>query len=225
MVLSSIRRVQAVVIKDLHSEIRTRYGITALLLFVVTTVALVVFSAADEPMAPPIVSAIIWVLMCFTAMTGLGRGFVSEEERGTSLFLRLNSTPLAVYAGKLVINMIMAVVTNLLGVSLLFWFVTSATVGSWVLLLVTVVVGSIGLAIVLTIISALVAKTGSRSPLLPVLSFPVLVPLLMLGTKATLFALAGMDISEMQGNVQLILTYSGLVLVASVLLFDIIWSD
>lgn len=225
MVLSSIRKVQAVIIKDLHSEIRTRYGITALLLFVVTTVALVVLSAADEPMAPPIVSAIIWVLMCFTAMTGLGRGFVSEEERGTSLFLRLNSTPLAVYTGKLIMNMIMAVVTNLLGVGLLFWFVTNVGVGSWMLLLVTVVVGSIGLATVLTIISALVAKTGSRSPLLPVLSFPILVPLLMLGTRTTLFALAGMGTSDMLGNLQLILAYTGLVLVASVLLFEIIWSD
>lgn len=225
MASSSMRRVQAVILKDLHSEIRTRYGITALLLFVVTTVVLIVFSAADEPLPPPIVSALIWVLMCFTAMTGLGRGFVSEEERGTALFLRLNSTPLAVYTGKLLVNMTMAVVSNLLGISLLFWFASNVGVGSWLLLLVSVFVGSLGLATVLTIVSALVAKTGTRSPLLPVLSFPILVPLLMLGTKSTLFALAGMGMADVQSILSLILAYTGIVLVVSLMVFDIIWSD
>lgn len=225
MASSSFLRVQAVVMKDLHSEVRTRYGITALLLFVVTTVTLIVFSAADEPMLPPIVSAIIWVLMSFTAMTGLGRGFVSEEERGTALYLRLNSTPLAVYAGKLLVNILMAVVTNILGITMLFWFVNRVTVGSWLLLITTVIIGSIGLAAVLTIVSALVAKTGSRSPLLPVLSFPILVPLLMIGTKTTLFALAGMSIADVQSNLLLILAYTGMIVVVSVMVFDIIWSD
>ncbi|MCO6465344.1 MAG: heme exporter protein CcmB [Bradyrhizobiaceae bacterium] len=225
MASSSLRRTLAVFQKDLQSELRTRYGITALLLFVVVTVTLVVLSAADEPIPPPIVSAVLWVIMCFTAMTGLGRGFISEEERGTALFLRMNSTPLAVYAGKLLINIALAVITNFLGVCMLFLFMSRTSVGSWLMLLMITVVGSIGLAVVLTIVSALVAKAGSRSPLLPVLSFPILVPILMLGTKATLVALAGMEFADLASDLQLILVYTGLLVVVSTLLFDVLWSE
>lgn len=225
MVSSSLRRTFAVVEKDIRSEMRTRYGITALLLFVVVTVSLVVFAAADEPMPSPIVSAFIWVIMCFTAMTGLGRGFISEEERGTVLFLRLNSTPMAVYTGKLLVNTTMAVATNLLGVALLFAFVSKATVGSWLLLLTVVLVGSMGLASVLTIVSAIVAKAGSRSSILPVLSFPVLIPLLILGTKATIQALAGFTLGEAAGLLQLMTVYTGMVIVVSTFVFDAIWID
>jgi heme exporter protein B len=220
-----MQRTWAVVAKDLRSEIRTRYGITALLLFVVTTVTLVVFALADEPIPNPLAAALLWVIMLFTAMLGLGRGFMSEEERGTALFLRLNSTALAVYAGKLLMNVIMAVVGNVLGMALLLGFVANLSVGSLSLLLLVVIAGSIGLASVLTIVSALVAKTGARSPILPVLSFPILVPLLLLGTKATLMAFAGFSIAEAASDVVLMCVYNGLVVVVSALVFEVIWND
>lgn len=215
----------AVAGKDFKSETRTRFGITALGLFVVTAVSLVVFAVADEPLRKPVAAALVWVIMFYTAMTGLGRAFISEEERGTSLFLRLNARPLDVYLGKLLVNTTLALAANVAATVLILLFIPSVVVGNWGTLVATVVVGSIGLAAVLSIVSAIVAKAGTRNPVLPVLSFPLLVPLVMPGVKALLLAFAGFTIVEAKGDLVLMLSYSGLIIIASIYVFEVVWED
>lgn len=221
----SVVRLIAVIEKDVRSEVRTRFGITALLLFVVTSVVLVVFTIVDEEISRPLASALLWVVMFFTAMTGLGRGFVSEEERGTALLLRLSTTSTAVFLGKLVVNGVQAVIANVLAAMLFLFFLPRLDVGNTALLLTVVVVGSAGLAAALTIVSAIVAKAGSKNVLLPVLSLPVLLPLVMPGTEAMLMAFAGFTFRETLGNLTLMMSYTGIVTVVAWLVFDIIWSD
>lgn len=216
----------AVAVKDLRSDLRTRYGVSALLLFVVTTVTLVVFAAADEPMPRPLSAAVLWIVMFTTAMTGLGRGFISEEERGTALFLRMSATATSIYIGKLLGNIMQAVVSNLVAV-LMFTLFLSATVdvGNPALLVLVVVVGSIGMATALTVISAIVAKAGSRNALLPVLSFPILVPLLLPGVNAMIYGLAGLSFLETMPDLLLMLSYTGVLVVVSYLVFEVLWCD
>lgn len=220
-----INKVTAVAVKDFRSEVRSRYGITALGLFVVTTVVLIALSAADEVLRKPIASALMWVLMVFTSITGLGRGFISEEERGTSLFLRLNASPAAVYFGKLFFNCLLSLTSNLLAAILFLFFLRIESAWSFVLLMLTVTIGSAGLSSVFTIISAIVAKAGTRNALLPVLAFPLLVPIIMPGVDAMLMAFAGLPISEAAGNILFILSYSGIVTVIGYFVFDVIWSE
>jgi len=223
--MSASRRLIAVISKDLRSELRTRYGITALVLFVVTAIVLVVFAAADEPMPRPIAAAVLWVVMFYTAMTGLGRGFISEEERGTSLLLRLSTDPTSVYFGKLIVNIVQSVLSNLLAALLFLFFMSRVNVGNPTLLLLCVLAGSIGLASTLTIVSAIVAKAGSKSALLPILSFPVLLPLIMPGTDVMLSAFAGLAVAEVAGSLGLMVSYTGIVIVVSWFVFEYIWCE
>ncbi len=215
----------AVVAKDLRSEIRTRYGLTAIALFVVTAVALVAFASADEPMPRPIAAGVLWVVMFFTSMTGLGRGFVSEEERGTSLYLRLSTKPGSVFWGKLLGNAILATGSNLAVVFLFLALMTSVNVGSPFILLLVTLVGSLGLATVVTITSAIVAKAGTRNALLPILSFPILLPLVMPGIGATLMAMAGLTIADVMPDLLLMISHTGIVVIVSALVFEVIWCD
>ncbi|MBC8124518.1 MAG: heme exporter protein CcmB [Candidatus Kapabacteria bacterium] len=215
----------AVVVKDIRSETRTRYGLTAIGLFVVTAVVLVAFASADEPMPRPIAAGVLWVVMFFTSMTGLARGFVSEEERGTALYLRLSVRPTSVFLGKLLGNIIIAVASNVAVVALFVALMTSVNVGSpWILMLVTLV-GSIGMAVVVTITSAIVAKAGTRNALLPILSFPVLLPLVMPGIGATLIAMAGLGIGDVLPDLTLMLCHSGIIIIVSLIVFEVIWCD
>ncbi|MBS1562680.1 MAG: heme exporter protein CcmB [Bacteroidetes bacterium] len=223
--MSTARRLIAVISKDLRSELRTRYGITALILFVVTAIVLVVFAAADEPMPRPIAAAVLWVVMFYTAMTGLGRGFISEEERGTSLLLRLSTDPTSVYFGKLIVNIVQSVLSNLLAALLFLFFMSRVSVGNPTLLLLCVLAGSVGLASTLTIVSAIVAKAGSKSALLPILSFPVLLPLIMPGTDVMLSAFAGLAVGEVAGSLGLMASYTGIVIVVSWFVFEYIWCE
>ncbi|NQW29823.1 MAG: heme exporter protein CcmB [Ignavibacteria bacterium] len=215
----------AVIEKDIRSELRTRYGLTALALFVVTSVALVAFSAADEPLPKPIAAGVLWVIMFFTALTGMARAFVHEEERGTWLFLRISTRPTDIYMGKLAVNTVLSVTTNCLTALLFVIFLTGFTVGSPWILVLCVAVGSIGLAAVLTIVSAIVAKAGSKNSLLPVLSFPLLVPLLLPGTNALLMSVGGFEFTDVLADLSLMLAYSGIVSVVAWIIFPIIWCD
>jgi heme exporter protein B len=222
---SALQGVLAVAEKDARSELRTRVGLTSVVLFIVTTVSVIVFALADEPVPRPLAVTLLWVVMFYTAMSGLGRAFVGEQDRGTAFYLRLHTLPLAVYFGKLAVNLLMALLSNLAALVLMLFFVPSIAVGSISTLLVAVGVGSVGLAAVLTIVSAIVAQTGTRNPLLPVLSFPLLVPVILPGVKATLYALAGMGLSEAASDLMLMAAYSGIVIVVSTFVFDVVWAD
>ena len=212
-------------LKDLRSEIRTRYGITAVALFVVTSVALVAFATADEQLHRPVAAGVLWVVMFFTAMSGLGRGFISEAERGTALYLQLSAPSTAVILGKLISNTIIAAISNLAVLALFVVFIGTIQIASpWILFLV-LLVGSIGLAAVITITSAIVATAGTRSPLLPVLSFPVLIPLIMPGMNATLLAMADVGMADVWPDVALMLSHSGIVATMSYLVFEVVWTE
>src|ERR1035437_11066891 len=91
--------------KDLRIEFRTRYGVSAVVMFLLITVAVILYSTPGEQLQPSIMSALIWIALFFGAMTGLARSFVSEEERGTSLLLRLYASGESVFIGKLVYNL------------------------------------------------------------------------------------------------------------------------
>lgn len=223
--MSLAQSVKAVVMKDLRSEIRTRYGMTAIGLFVVTSVALVAFATADEQLLRPVAAGVLWVVMFFTAMSGLGRGFISEEERGTTLYLQLSAPSQAVIIGKLISNVLIATISNMAVLLLFFTFVGTVTIASpWILLFV-LFVGSIGLATVITITSAIVATSGTRSPLLPILSFPVLIPLIMPGMNATLLAMADVGFGDVWPDLALMLSHSGIVATVSYLVFDVVWTE
>jgi len=102
--MNSIASTWAVVVKDVRSELRTRYALNALLMFVITSVATILFALREDELNPEILSGMFWVVIFFTAMSGLSRIFVSEEERGTTLTLQLVASPSVVYFGKLIFN-------------------------------------------------------------------------------------------------------------------------
>ena len=163
--------------------------------------------------------------MFFTAMTGLGRGFISEEERGTTLYLQLSAPSHAVILGKLISNVLVSSLSNLTVLLLFVMLIGTIPIGSPWLLLLVLLVGSVGLATVITITSAIVATAGTRSPLLPVLSFPVLLPLIMPGMNATLLAMADVAISDVWSDLALMLSHTGIVATVSYLVFDVVWTE
>ena len=78
----------AVVEKDIRSELRTRYALNALLMFVVTAVSTILFALRSDNPSIELLSGMYWVVVFFTAMSVLSRIFVSEEERGTVTVLQ-----------------------------------------------------------------------------------------------------------------------------------------
>ncbi len=215
----------AVFEKDVRLELRSRYAVSMLLLFVLSSLLLMAFGIGQTAVSTRVQSALLWVVILFSAAVGLGRAFISEEERGTVLLLRLHTRGSMVYAGKLLFNFLLMLVVNLvaLGAFLLLLRVRVQAPG---LLLATLVLGALGLAGATTLLAAIIARAANRGPLLPVLLFPLLVPLLLSVVSATRAALPDGNGWAAAGDELLTLFgFAGVVITVSVLLFDHVWNE
>ncbi len=220
-----LRSVGAVFLKDWHSELRTRYAISALGMFVITTIAIIMFSLGSESAPPDVLAGMLWVVIFFAAMSGLSRTFVSEEERGTAMTLQLLSTGSTVFFGKLLFNGVLSLSLNIVTVLLYFAFVNGFVIQTMSIFVVTILLGSVGLASAATIIAAIIARANTKGTLYPVLSFPILLPLLLTVINATRMASEGAYFQEAAGEFQLLISYIVVVITASATIFDYVWKD
>lgn len=220
-----LRSVAAVFDKDWRSELRTRYAISALLMFVVTTIAILMFSLGTEEAPPEVLSGMLWVVIFFAAMSGLSRSFVAEEERGTTMTLQLLTSPGAVYFGKLLFNLVLVTGLSVFTVLLYALFINGFVIKNVLLFALTVGLGSVGFSAAATIIAAIIAKAATRGTLYPVLSFPVLLPLLLAVINATRMAAEGAVLADAAGEFQLLISYIVVVVTASALVFEYVWKE
>ena len=219
-----LRGTWAVFEKDLRLELRNRYTLNMLFLFVLATILMVLFATSQEALSPRLSAALLWIVILFATVIGLTRGFISEVEQETILLLQLHVTPASVYAGKLLFNTLLTLVLNLIAL-LAFLLILGVEVTRFDLLAVTLLLGSIGLSGATTLLSAIIAKATNRGPLLPVLAFPILVPLLLTVTSLTHVAFIGGTWVQVKQDLLSLIGYSGAVITASVLLFDYVWKD
>ncbi len=215
----------AVFAKDVRLEFRNKYAINALLMFVLASMPLVLFAMGQENIGIREQSALLWLIILFAGAVGLGRAFISEEERGTVLILQLNTRPSMVYAGKLLFNFLLIFSVNVVALVAFIIFLQLA-VEIWGLLLLTLALGAIGLAGATTLLAALIARSSNQGAVLPVLLFPLLIPLLISVVHATQSALIehlGWDAAI--NDLMVLIGFAGVTITASVLLFDYVWND
>lgn len=218
------KQAMAICRKDFRSEIRTRYSINGLIMFIIVTISIIKFSLGEEKLSNELHAGLLWIIIFFSNSSGLSRVFVAEEDRGTSFVLKLTSSPKSVFLGKLIFNTTLSFIINLF-VVLLFLVTMEVKIGSYGSFFLIILLGNFGLSSVMTIIAALISKSNSKGSLYPVLSFPLLLPLLLSTINATWLSFEGSDISALTSEVQIIVSYSIVIITASFLLFDIIWNE
>lgn len=219
------RAALAVFLKDWHSELRTRYAISALGMFIVTTISIVLFSLGSEGAPIEALSGMLWVVIFFSAMSGLSRTFVAEEERGTAMTLQLHAPSSAVFAGKLLFNGVLVIALTILSAILYAGFINGFVIKTYSIFILTIAFGSLGFAAAATIIAAIIARASTKGTLYPVLSFPILLPLLLTVINATRLAAEGALLEEAFGEFQILISYIVVVVTISSLVFDYVWKD
>lgn len=210
--------------KDLKSELRTRYVINSLLMFVLVTISVIRFALGDEKTENELLTGLLWISIFFSTSNGLSRTFVKEEERETSIALKLSSDSTAVLTGKLLFNLVLSFALNIL-ILILFILITDYSVKNVSGFLITVIIGNFGLVSASTIIAAIISKANSKGTLYPVLSFPVLLPLLITVINATKLASLGVGTEKLYGEIIILVSYTIVITVVSFMLFRFVWED
>ena len=111
-----IRQAIAVCSKDMRSEIRTRYALNALVMFIIVVISVIKFSLGEGKLNNDILAGLLWIIIFFSNSSGLARVFVSEEERETSLFLKLVAKSSSVLLGKFIFNVSLSSIINTINV-------------------------------------------------------------------------------------------------------------
>lgn len=211
--------------KDWQSELRTRYAINALAMFILVTISVILFSIGQESVSIHLTGGLFWVVIFFSAMSGLSRTFVSEEERGTTLTLQLIAAPSTIYFGKLLFNLVLVFIMNVAIVFLYYILFESFIILNLSLFFLALFFGSIGIAVSSTLLAAIIAKANTKGTLYPVLSFPILLPLILTLMELTKFAMDGDLVSDSFAELAVLVCYDVIMLTAGYLLFDFIWKD
>jgi len=210
----------AVLWKDLRIELRTKDIFTSMAVFAV--LALMIFNFAFELRIPDksaVIPGVLWVAIIFSGVLGLGRAFISEKDRGSLAGLLLAPVDRsAIYFGKMLASLIFILIVEIFILPLIVVFFNVPLITAP--LLTILLLGTIGFAAVGTIFSALAVNTRAREVLLPVLLFPVLLPLLIAGIRTTIGLLEGQSLADHVNWLQLIVFFDILFLVVAFLTFD-----
>ncbi|MEI8134095.1 MAG: heme exporter protein CcmB [bacterium] len=212
--------------KDLRIELRSRFGVSAVVMFLLVTVTTILFSAPGEQIGSSLMSALFWISLFFGALTGLARSFVSEEERGTSFLLRLHAEPEQVFWGKYLFNLLLIVSLSISAIVMFAFFFRDFHVRDIAMFLLQLALGAVGTSAIITILSALVARASQKGALLPVLALPVLLPLVIATTDATRITFETTNAWEgIRGDILILFSFDIAVTLVSYVLFHLIWKE
>ena len=211
--------------KDIKSEIRTRYSISAILLFIHTSSSIIGFSVAGTKLDEKLASALLWVIMFFTSMIGLSKSFVSEEARGTIMLLKLYTSSSSVYFGKLLFNIVLCAIINLFASMLFLLFINQIELRSLSIFFTSIILGSVAIGSASTIISAIISKANVKNAIFPVLSFPIMLPIILSGLEATRLSFESTSLFEASSLFFQMIAFTIAIISISYVLFGFVWNE
>jgi heme exporter protein B len=222
-----MRQLCAIVWKDMLLEIRSRDRITAMAAFAVLAAALFSFSLDTTAVRPRDVAAgLVWMTLIFGGLLGVGRTFHLEAEDGAFQGILTSPVPKdAVFLAKVISNFLLVYALSLLslGVFALFLAVDVSSNLGWVVLVLGL--GSLGLVALSTLFSAVSTGSTMGESLLPVLVFPLLLPMVVFGAGATSRLMAGRPIGEVDGNLRMLGAFAVVAVAAGTVLFRYVVED
>lgn len=219
-----LREISTLLAKDFRLEWRQRAALGGLLLYVGSTVfvSFLSFSLRGGTPPPPAWNALFWVILLFAAVNAVAKGFM-QESAGQRLYYYTLVRPEAVILAKMLYNALLLLAVALLGL-LLYTVFLSNPIQDLPLFLANLVLGAVGFATTLTLVSGIAAKAGGNgATLMAVLGFPVMVPMLLLLIKVSKNALDGLDWSVSQSSILTLLALNMVVAATSYLLFPFLW--
>ncbi|HSB66086.1 MAG TPA: heme exporter protein CcmB [Anaerolineales bacterium] len=220
--LQFLHSVTAIIWKDLAAELRSRELLTAMLVFALIVILIFNFSLELDAKARSSVTAgVLWVTFAFAGTLGLNRSMAMEKDRGCLDGLLLAPVDRsAIYFGKAIGNLIFMLVVEaiVLPVYSILYSVNLFQPG----LLLVILLGSIGYVSVGTLLASMAVQTRTRDVLLPILLFPLIIPVMIAAVKASTGFLQGTQLADIAPWINLLVVYDVIFVAVAFMVFDYI---
>ncbi len=219
--MNVFKQVKALVRKDIVLEWRSKYAINGILLYVVSTVF--VCYQAFKSVDTLVWNALFWIILLFASINAISRSFVQESPYRQLYYYTIVS-PKAIIIAKIIYNIFVMGLLSAIAFTI-YSLIFPTPIGDPLLYLLAVLLGSISFASVFTMVSGISSKTGNNSTIMAILSFPVIIPLLIVLIKLSQNALHGLDRAISAGEIFVLLAINVITITISLLLFPYLWKD
>lgn len=222
---SFLRAVGAVIWKDFRMEWRNRENLSAMLVFALLVILIFNFALELDLQARASLSAgVLWTTFIFAGTIGLNRSLAVEKDRGCLDGLLLAPMDRSViYFGKAIGNLVFMLIVEAI-VLPLFSFLYGFNVFQPGFLVV-VILGSIGYAAVGTLLSTMVVQARTRDILLPILLFPLTLPVIIAAVKASQGFFQSLPLEEFLVWVNILVAYDLIFIAVAFMVFDYVLED
>jgi heme exporter protein B len=207
--------------KEFLLEFRTRSAISGIFLYVIST--LFVVYETFVKIQPNVWNTLFWIILLFVAVNAMVKSFVQEKGNRVLYYYSLLN-PSHVLIAKIVYNTLLLLVLSLL-IWGLFIFFGDNPVKDLGLFLLILLLGSFGFSVTFTFLASLVAASNQSSTLLAVLSFPLIIPIILMLVKISAHALRLIQDTAVSGDLAILVAIDLLLCGVALLLFPFIWRD
>ncbi len=207
--------------KEVLIELRQKYAIGGILLYVISTVFIVYMAFVNvNAMAW---NTLFWIVMLFASVNAVAKSFV-QESGNRQLYYYTLTNPTAIILSKILYNVILLLVISLLAYGA-FSLVAGNPVRRTGQFVTALFLGSVGLSIAITFVSAIAAKANNSGTLMAILSFPIVIPILMTLIKISANALGLLTDTSISKDILILLAIDGILLAMAFVLFPFLWRD
>lgn len=219
--MALLTEVKHLIAKDIRQEWRQRYAINGILLYVVAAVFVTYLSVKLND--KPAWNAVFWIIILFTSVSSTAKSFI-QEGRGRWLYYYQMASPQAIIVSKVVYNSLLMMV--ICGLCFTFYSLLMGSMADNVpMFLLVAMLGSLGFSAVLSMTSAIASKAGNSNLLMPVLSIPAIIPLLLVTIKASKGAMDGLSNSIILRDSLVLFAFYLAIAALAYILFSFLWKE
>ena len=222
-----LNQIKAIIWKDFITELKTRELFSSMFIFALLVVIIFIFSInLSLVKASEVGPGVLWVAFLFAGTIGLNRSFMLEKENGCLqglLLAPMDKT--ALYFGKLVSNFVFLLIMELFTLPLFMVFFNIDLFSNLTPLFYVIFAGTLGFCAVGTLLSSLSANLKTRDIMLPILLYPLIIPIIIGSVRMTGQVLAGEPLSSMMNWVSLTLCFDIIYIAISIMVIDFVLEE
>ncbi|MBU1700730.1 MAG: heme exporter protein CcmB [Candidatus Eisenbacteria bacterium] len=220
------RATAALIRRELLMEIRTREALQSTGFFSILIVVLFGFAMGARPVQPFMAPGMLWIAFSFAGVLGLNRSFGRERDNGCLTGLMLCPVDRSsVFIAKCVVQLILMLAVELITLPVFSIFLQVSLLPHLGPILLINLLGTAGFAAAGTLLSAIAGSSRARDVLLPIMLYPLWIPLLLAAVRSMALVLDGRPLASASGWLCLMGLYDLIFFVLGLILFEYVFEE
>ncbi|MGY3211696.1 heme exporter protein CcmB [Mucilaginibacter sp. HD30] len=217
--------------KEILLEWRSKYAFNGVLLYIVSTVFICYisfhltpgFSSKDYKGYKIVWNVLFWIIILFASVNAIAKSFM-QESKARLLYYYSIASPQAIILSKTLYNVALTMLLSTLALLVYLLFFEN-TLGDPLFYFIAVLLGAFSFSTVFTMISAIASKAGNNGTLMAILSFPVIIPIILILIRLSKRAMDGIDRSFSYSDMGALAAINAIVITTALILFPYLWRD